>query len=419
MRARRRIAVLVGVVVSCAVLAAATIFWQQADEVLVTARGPTPVLFDHGLTALDTRAPQGWTNEWCGSCHQPAYEQWSRSMHARAGSNQNFGKQFLEPDAGRQQWCINCHAPANSGQLNYASREPEGIDEAVQKQHAWLARGVDCLTCHVRDGQILATRVTDQAQLAHPVRLAHELASPEFCAGCHQFGHKRRELPDGWRGLLQQASLEEFLDYRRGGGSEARCHECHMPAGDHEMPGGYSTEMVRGALQLELTPVWREDSRLVEIIVALSSDSVGHRVPGGEHHFRFLTLKTTVADAQGARVTPAPAGEVPTTPPAGSVVLKHWPRVESMRFKMGIHEQGHAPQDPGNADTRLRPGERREFRYVMPIDPAAWNGPLHVSAEVWYHVLDDEEASHFGLSPADIQWQVLSRQQDLVLPQGP
>lgn len=416
--ARRRFGVLLGVLLAVGVSTGAALSWHQATTVLGEARGPTPALFDHGLTALDPQAPSGWTNEWCGSCHQAAFEQWSRSMHAQAGSNTNFGKQFSDPDAGRQQWCINCHAPINPGELNHASREPEGIDQALAQKHEWLTRGVDCITCHVRDGLVLATQLTEKAEQAHPMRLAPELASPEFCAGCHQFGHKRRELPDGWRGLLQQASLEEFLDYRKSGGTESRCHECHMPGGDHEMPGGYSVDMVQRALELDLTSAWHEDSRHVEVTVAIRADSVGHRVPGGEHHFRFLTLQTTITDAAGDPLTPA-AGDRSGSPPAGATILRKWPQVESMRYKMGPSEQGHAPLEPGFPDTRLFPGERREFRYAVPVDPGAWKGPLRVRAEIRYHVLNDEEAAHFGLAPQEIQWEVLSEEQELVLAAPP
>src|SRR5262245_44134818 len=94
------------------VLGTATVAWL-AQGVLRAARAATPIHFDQGLTVLVPRAPAGWTDHACGSCHSQAYEQWIESRHAVAGVNDNFQAQFRHDEVGRKQWCLNCHAPAN------------------------------------------------------------------------------------------------------------------------------------------------------------------------------------------------------------------------------------------------------------------------------------------------------------------
>ena len=61
------------------------------------------------------------------------------------------------------------------------------------------------------------------------MRLAPELASADFCGGCHQFAFKTSQLPDSFFGDLQQASMEEFLEFRQHSGLDLKCQDCHMP----------------------------------------------------------------------------------------------------------------------------------------------------------------------------------------------
>ena len=212
--------------------------------------------------------------------------------------------QFSHREVGRKQWCLNCHAPFNAGGDYLPTQEPHGIGRAFQQQEEWLGQGVDCLSCHVRDGQVLVTRLTDKAAQAHPVRMAPELLTAEFCAGCHQFRLKDTDFPDAMHGGLQQASLQEFWEFRAEGGAETACHECHMRGGDHLMPGGYSDEMLREALELEVTARWRPDLQMVQVTVDVSAGHVRYRIPGGEHLFRWLSIQTVLKDSAAAAIVP-------------------------------------------------------------------------------------------------------------------
>ena len=384
--------------------------------VLRAVRVATPVHFDQGLTVLDPRAPAGWTNGWCGSCHQHEYDRWMESRHAVAGVNANFQAVFRHKELGRQQWCLNCHAPANPGTDRMPTTEQESIDRLFRSPPAWLTNGVDCLACHVRDGKVLASAVTAEAEKAHPLRLAPELATAEFCAGCHQFRFKAYQVPDGFYGQYQQASLKEFLEFRRRGGTQDRCHDCHMPDHDHLMPGGYSPQMLQRAVGLELSTDWLEHLSVVRVSVGISARRVGHRVPGGEY-FRFLTLHTVLTDASGAGVTAAP-GTPPDLDNSGieGRLLSSWPQTETVRRLIGaVEQEWPVPSAEPLPDTRLWPGETRRFTYLMAIDPAQAKPPFRARAEVWYHLMDEHEAHEFHFTPEEVTWLVRSEETQFVL----
>lgn len=401
-----------GLLVSIA--AGAFVAFAQVRDVLQSAKRPTPVLFDHGLSGLDPRAPQAWTNRHCGTCHPHEYKTWKQSRHAVSASNENFQLECLLPDDGRTQFCLNCHAPLNPGGKTYPTVEPDELDEAFAERKDWLVQGVDCLTCHVRDGLVLATRVTEKGRTAHPMRRAPELATAEFCAGCHQFGFKIERIPDAFGGHLQQASFEEFLDVRARGISESSCHDCHMPAGDHLMAGGYSPDMLEQAVSLELSAAWREDVPAVEISIVVEGGHVGHRIPGGEH-FRFLTLRTTLKDARGRLISAtrqAPAARN-VEASLGEKVVYTWPRVETMRRELGPFEHEIDIKAEPIPDTRLWPGERRHFKYLAPLDPESLDGPLLVRTELWYHLMDETKARKVGHSLDEVTWLIQHKEKSL------
>ncbi|MDP7276111.1 MAG: multiheme c-type cytochrome [Planctomycetaceae bacterium] len=372
------------------------------NQVLQAAVAETPAIFNQGLHRLETGAPPHWTNQWCGTCHKQAYAEWKTSLHFVAGTNENFQAQCLNAGGGRQQWCFNCHAPTNPAATLMPLHEPRHLERLFEQPPQWLTQGVGCLTCHVRDGQVLVENVTDKAIAAHPVRRSPELGTAEFCAGCHQFNFKDGNLPDYLHGPFQQASLEEFLDFRHADGSETRCHDCHMPAGNHVMPG-YDNKMLNRALKLELAARWDRDQAVVS--VSVTARDVGHKVPGGEF-FRSLTLHTWLTDAGGqllqeatsepARPTEKPPPDTPIlSRPAGS----EWPRIETFSRRSNSFAHDSTSLENPLTDSRLRPDETRQFQYTLRPGAAPVRFPLQIHAELWYHVMHETEAEQFHFSP--------------------
>ena len=369
-------------------------------SVVRAAKPRSPALFDHGLSTPDFAAPAKWTNQWCGSCHKDDYRAWKESRHAKSGIADNFVVEFLDHRHGRRQFCINCHTPTNPSDRKLGTHKPAGVDDAFETRQPWVENGVGCLTCHVRDGHVLATRVTDEAKKHHPTRLAPELATTEFCAGCHQFGFKENDLSDSFRGALQQASFEEFLDYRKAGGDVDRCHDCHMLDGDHSMPGGYSSEMLTQAADVGIETRWRDDVRMLELTVTVSAGHVGHRVPGGEH-FRFLSFETSVTDSNGKAILLDLSNRA-TGKSDGAIVVRRLPHIVPMRRRLGDYESEVDLQAEPIPDQRLKPGEDRRHKFLIPVDRRYANQTLVATAHLRYHLMGEEKARMFHHTDDDV-----------------
>jgi hypothetical protein len=285
----------------------------------------------------------------------------------------------------------------NPGHDKFPTSEPAQLDSWFQQEPDWLTQGVDCITCHVRDGTVLATKVSDKGRVAHPMRLAPELARADFCSGCHQFSFKTSQLPDSFFGDLQQASMEEFLEFRQHSGLDLHCQDCHMPDGDHLMPGGYHLSMLQQAVDMELAAAWSEQPGLLQITVDLTASEVGHRVPGGEH-FRFLELETTLLDADGKTVVlpvPDPPRSLDNhndTLDSDPRRLERLPHIERMQRNLNDKGRGHRALP----DDRLRPEETRTFKYLVQVPQSIPIKSLTVHALVRYHLMSDDKARLFG-----------------------
>lgn len=204
--------------------------------------GPLP----EGLESVEARA--------CAACHADAYRQWRRSSHRRAFDNAVFQAEYL-PD--RRAFCANCHAP----------RGP-----------ALHRAGVDCATCHVRDGAVLSTRVSGEAP--HRSRVEPNLAGSVACARCHQFGFERQ--PD----LPLQATVDEWMASAH---RDTPCQGCHMPRGSHAFPGGMDPTLMASAISVQASATPDRDDT-VRVTLRMRVDGAGHAVPTGDV-FRRLEVR--------------------------------------------------------------------------------------------------------------------------------
>jgi hypothetical protein len=179
---------------------------------------------------------------------------------------------------------VHCHAPL-----------AEQRDQALlgdSSAPALLEEGVNCATCHLREGEILTGRAPSAAaREAHPIRHEPRLRTADFCGGCHEF-----HMPDFDKpghpdtSLLMQKTVTEW----RASGAARRgetCQSCHMAGGSHGFPGAHDLSLVRGALELEWR--WSTSTRLCAVIRARNT---GHSTPTGDP-FRRLRLQVCQDEA--------------------------------------------------------------------------------------------------------------------------
>ncbi|MBI1380476.1 MAG: hypothetical protein GC161_05235 [Planctomycetaceae bacterium] len=206
-------------------------------------------------TAADVAFTEFRSSAQCQSCHAEVYEEWSRSQHADSWTGAEvraLSMEFANQD------CIDCHAPAPIFQ--------SGIGNRVQPRAVRQVQGVDCIACHVLPGGGVAGTIADERAACRPVVRA-ELASPEYCAACHN----QHGTVDQWRATRFAAD-------------GVSCIDCHMPhrGGDpargrsHVSPGGSDIELVRSAIELRGGP--DGDGWYVEV----ENVGVGHAFPTDE-----------------------------------------------------------------------------------------------------------------------------------------
>lgn len=196
----------------------------------------------------------------CKDCHATVFGEWEESWHSRSWTDPDvraLSNDFANTD------CIDCHAPRPVFET--------GVGQRVLPRTARRQEGVDCISCHAlpADPGEAPRMAGTLERLDVPCRpqVVRELASPEFCAPCHD-QHKTVEQ---WRTTRYAA---EGID----------CVDCHMPyrngdpnqGRDHRMHGGHDLEVVRRAVELRAR---RSGSGLT---IEVENVGAGHHYPTDE-----------------------------------------------------------------------------------------------------------------------------------------
>ncbi|TNE51264.1 MAG: hypothetical protein EP343_04010 [Deltaproteobacteria bacterium] len=277
-------------------------------------------LFEKGKRPLrQVRAGKVWTSKFhplsaqqCKGCHRSVYRQWKKSRHAKAWTNRLFSVAFHHSP---YQWCVHCHAPLleqkkhvrgvwnrhrkMSSRQRIAKQNPStrptnprtlaALKHAPNHhalEKALLREGINCASCHWRNGVLLAAkRPSKAAQNAHPIRWEPKLKRASFCAGCHQFNFTKKltEPTQVMKTPVQNTyhAWQESFARKKG----HTCQSCHMKEGEHSMPGAHSLAMLRRAIRPNIR--WKSSRTLT---VQLASQHVGHAIPTGDP-FRRLVLE--------------------------------------------------------------------------------------------------------------------------------
>jgi Cytochrome c554 and c-prime len=291
-------------------------------------------------TELD-RSPEA-----CAVCHEEIAAQWRGSMHARAWDDPVFRREL---EARPAPSCRGCHAPASSA--------------------PGRTTGVDCASCHVRDGEILASTVSSAGTRAHPMRLEPRLRTAESCAECHQFQFTDDGVHDPAEAL--QNTVVEHRDSESFARGE-HCQACHMPElrghASHGFPGIHDPEQLAGAVDVELTARHRGAS--IEIEVRVRGADIGHAFPTGDV-FRSAVLR------------------VYTDQDASEIVMQRW-------LASTVDADGTDLHVRTVDDTRVPAPGRGELREIVELHDA---GATEIGWELLLHRVPPARAAVVGLTP--------------------
>ncbi len=200
-----------------------------------------------------------YTAQYCGHCHQEAYNQWRQSVHSNSFRApwylKNVNMLIDEKGVQYSRHCEGCHNPVAllSGDLS----------QGMPKKRPFEDEGITCSTCHSiqstdttgtgsyvmgtpavlvdENGAPVTGPVSDAEILAHLDRHSKAVMRPlyktaEFCAACHKAAIPRSlddykwlraiSLYDEWQAasFTKQSPLPF---YRKD--SVSTCQTCHMP----------------------------------------------------------------------------------------------------------------------------------------------------------------------------------------------
>jgi len=262
--------------------------------------GPVP----DGLSSVDALA--------CRECHASAYREWAQSRHRSSFDDPIFRREF---DVRGGESCARCHAPrpAHSGD------------------------GVDCATCHVRDGFVLNPTVSGRAP--HRSRETPELNGVLACARCHEFDF-------GSRSSRQQSTLSEWTA-SLSGAREETCQRCHLPREGtrhrHDLPGIDDPATLGSAVRVRGRAIRTEAG--TRAVFQLRARRVGHAVPTGDF-FRSLVVRAwpdgRPEQAQTAQLRRrfGPEGlideRLPPPPDPGRTLTLELPAADRVRFAVEL-----------------------------------------------------------------------------------
>lgn len=211
----------------------------------------------------------------CIACHDDVAAEHRSSLHREAWTHPAFQRAFAIE---RSSFCQGCHAPEAPA------------DQPVPARLG--AVGVGCVTCHVRNGVVLAAPLRaghDLDRMApHDVTRDERFGGPLACAKCHEFAFPR--APGRDPNALMQLTLEE---HARSPYAAFGCADCHMRRvdgqhRDHAFAASRDPDMLRRAVNVSASRLGPTSIRIV-----LSPGEVGHAFPTGDL-FRRLTVSAEV-----------------------------------------------------------------------------------------------------------------------------
>lgn len=268
----------------------------------------------------------------CASCHPKAARQWRGSLHAHAWDDPVFVAEYAAAPAAS---CRGCHDPAGE-----AGRE----------------RGIDCATCHVREGAIVVSAPSEAAAAAHPLLLDPSLDGVTACAGCHQFEFTDDGVHDPAE--LLQATVDEWASSQYAERGET-CTDCHMPrrdaSGGHVFPGLSDPLLMASAVDVAVRPSWSAAG--LDVSVKVTPRRVGHAFPTGDVFRRAVLSVRTDGGAHA------------------SVSMQRW-------LARTADDDGEASHVRTVEDTRVPPPGQGAFEDTLHLDVSeaasiSWTLTLH------------------------------------------
>lgn len=245
--------------------------------VLIACNGDKPI-FPNGLDSVST----GWEkkdqkqllNSHCLSCH--------KDMDAHKDRHSFSWKSELFQEAIKienREWCVHCHAPLSTQKEIYF-RKLKGDTNLTDLDLQLLNEGINCVSCHVRNGKILGSKNINNGY--HEV-VESNIDQSEFCANCHQFN-----FPIFSGDLIKYSNhpMQNTYEEWKSSGKEESCQSCHYS--NHNLIGPYDKTWFLDQFY-DFKVAAEEEVLSVSFRMAKGR---GHNLPSGDL-FRSLVLEVS------------------------------------------------------------------------------------------------------------------------------
>ena len=247
-------------------------------------------LGSRGSLALDLaaeKAERAKQNASCAGCHPDIAAEWATSLHQGAWRDKVFQEAYkIEP----LPFCRGCHAPESDPQ-----KEPTAKAQEI---------GVSCVSCHLEVDGVHGTKAAPKAE--HELVVDAKLATPAFCARCHQF-----DFPADAKQHHPQPMQDTIAEHAASSRADTPCQSCHMPVVDgpegkhksHKFNVLADEAMIRRAVTVQAE---RSDtSSGSRVRITLTAAEVGHAFPTGDM-FRRVEVRAIAVDPSGKTIATAP-----------------------------------------------------------------------------------------------------------------
>jgi len=320
----------------------------------------------------------------CGVCHQDHYKEWQQSTHAHAWTDLQFQAELKKESSPFM--CINCHIPLQNQQeyiieglidgdiYQPVKRKNPKFDKTLQQE------GINCASCHVRDGAIIGPTGTKKAP--HKTVKDTKFLSESLCISCHNAVAVITPT--------LACSFETGDEWKAGPyfGKE-NCIDCHMEATHREVMKGmgerpsrihnfagsgipkFDTVTTNIKNGLEFYPKLAKNIITLYDSISFSfkvkNEHAGHKVPTGDPE-RFFLIIFELKNGKG---------EV----------------VASATERIGEKWQWH-PSVKKLSDNNLDPNEERVFSFSH---KSMERGKYQLSVKVTKHRMTKKTAEYNGL----------------------
>lgn len=322
---------------------------------------------------------------YCGACHPDHYREWQYSTHSHAWTDLQFQAELKKESSPFM--CINCHIPLQNqqefiveGLLDGDIYQPVKVanphfDESLQ------AEGITCVSCHVRNHQIVGNIGSPYAP--HATQVDTDFLSEKLCISCHNAAAVITPT--------LACSFETGDEWKAGPyHPEENCISCHMETVERPIVPGYparkshyhffpgsgipkrASAKTKGLQGMGIYPDLPRSTYALgdslQFILRLVNESAGHRLPTGDPE-RFYQITFTLYD-------------------------EHRTVLKQHTEKIGEEWQWY-PTAKKLSDNNLNPHEARTFVFSYLPGEAQ---QLDLSVDVTKHRLDEESAAYNQLT---------------------